>query len=100
MMGKIMKVIFGMLLVVVGIIYSGHALTVLWDWFMVPAFSLPSLPIAMAIGVRMVVAAMAGDVNDQHSAKDGDELLGRLFTTGIIVPTVQLFVGYIVTLFV
>lgn len=42
-------------LFVSGVAVNGLVLSVLWGWFMVPAFGLPPLGIAMAVGIAMTV---------------------------------------------
>ena len=43
-------------LLIVGSMWKGYVLTILWAWFVVPTFSLPELAIAPAIGLAMVVS--------------------------------------------
>ena len=40
---------------VVGYLLNGLALKMLWGWFMVPTFGLPTLSLAQAIGVGIMV---------------------------------------------
>lgn len=41
---------------IVGAIMNGWALAMLWAWFIVPIFNLPTLSIVQAIGIGMVVS--------------------------------------------
>jgi hypothetical protein len=41
--------------VAVGMIWRGYVFSILWDWFAVPAFGLPALSLAMAIGIALLV---------------------------------------------
>lgn len=42
-------------LVVLGTIFNGYALSILWAWFIAPTFHLPELSVTQAIGIAIVV---------------------------------------------
>lgn len=75
-------------------ILDGFATSVLWGWFMVPLFKLPSLPISAAIGI----AALIGLLTRQHipdpkekSESNGKNALFDLFVS----PFIAILIGYI-----
>jgi len=50
-------------------VLDGWVLKTVWGWFIVPLFSLPQIPLAYAVGLRMAVAAIFNRVpNDDESS--------------------------------
>jgi len=80
-------------------LWSGYALSVLWGWFMVPAFSLPPLSIGYAIGVAMVVSYLTQPVKLDDHKKDWKENLINGVTVAALRPAISLLLGWVVTLF-
>ncbi|HEY4515210.1 MAG TPA: hypothetical protein VJJ22_03585 [Candidatus Paceibacterota bacterium] len=78
-------------LLVVTYLLNGAALMLLWGWFMVPTFSLPSLSLSQAIGVGIVISFLA----QPYIPKDED---GRneSIVHDIIVPFLATLIGWIV----
>lgn len=82
----------------IGYVFSGYALSVLWGWFIVPVFELPELSVVPAIGIIIVVGYLTKqyDINE----KDKNESLGTRFSKDfvkfIFMPAYSLFLGYIV----
>jgi len=87
------------LLIVPLTIWRGYALTVLWQWFMVPALGLPELRVAEAIGVALVVTYLT-----YHSAgsdiKDGTEEAVKRTVFQALFPLLALGFGWIVHQFI
>lgn len=51
--------VFGIVgLIIVASIIRGYVLSIMWGWFVVPIFNLPSLGIAQSIGIAMVIAML------------------------------------------
>lgn len=77
--------------------WRGYVLMVLWRWFMVPAFHLPSLTLTLAIGLSLIV----GYLTHHTPTKDDDDSpdFGRLVCLALIYPAFALLVGWLVTLF-
>lgn len=57
--------------------WLGYTLSVLWGWFVVPAFGLPALSVAQAYGLTLVVRAAHGikDVDGNENKGLGLALL-------------------------
>jgi len=66
-------------------IWSGYALSVLWAWFIVPAFGLPMLSIPAAIGVSMIVSY----ITHQTIPSDKEESSFEKITKGILEATMK-----------
>lgn len=65
----------GVAAIVLGLVWSaawsGYTLSVLWGWFMVPAFGLPALSVAQAYGVALVVRVAHGLKDAESKDRDG-----------------------------
>lgn len=72
------------------ILWRGYVLAILWGWFAVPAFGLPQLTIAQAIGVSIVVGMLT------HQGFKDDRELGPLVALALLGPLVSLLIGWIV----
>lgn len=91
--------------IVFSAIFDGFVLSVLWGWFIVPAFHVSQLTLPLAIGVSMVVAMLtnrtAGNSREQEKdKKDIGETLLSSFFIALLVPLITLGISAIVHLFV
>lgn len=82
-------------------VWRGYVLTVLWKWFIVPAFGLPLLSIPIAIGISLLVQMMT----HEHAKSKADDLEGveqfvYIIMMGFLMPLLYLGIGGIVLLFV
>lgn len=82
---------------ILGVIWRGYVLTVLWAWFIVPTFKLPTLATAPAIGLAAIVSYMqptcaTPERNEKTSAEKLSGYLARMFGT----PLAALGFGWIV----
>jgi hypothetical protein len=80
-------------------LWSGYALSVLWGWFMVPAFSLPPLSIGYAIGVAMVVSYLTQTIKLNNGDTDWKKALVDGVAVAAVRPAISLLLGWVVTLF-
>ena len=81
--------------------YNGYALTILWGWFIMPIFNVPSLNIPVAIGIAMVVSFLTYDP-DLDGVKKEQEWSEKFLVNivyAFLKPTFALFFGWIITLF-
>lgn len=85
----------------VGTLWGGYVLTILWGWFIVPTFNLPSLSLASAIGVAMVIGYLIyrPNFNTDYDIDDWTKMIGRGFVSALIHPLFALFLGWIVHFF-
>lgn len=63
--------------------WSGLTLSVLWGWFVVPVFGAPSLSVAQAYGLALVVRVASG-LKDAESK--GDKGFGLVLAKLVLVP--------------
>lgn len=75
-------------LIVVGTLMNGWALSTIWNWFMVPIFVLPSLTLWQAMGVSMVFELFTG--TNRTKKKDSDTS-GKTYT-GALVESLALVI--------
>jgi hypothetical protein len=85
--------------VIVGIaaaamILRGWVLSVMWGWFIVPAFGLPALSIPIAIGIAMIMSYLTHQIepDDSSTAKAAGHAFGG--------PIMVLLLGWIVQMFI
>lgn len=80
-------------------VWSGYALSILWGWFIVPAFSLPSLSVVYAIGLAMVVSFLTQRADLKKDDREYGEILlvGTIYS--LLKPATALGLGYVLTLF-
>ena len=88
-----MMLVFGVALVVGGLLVNGWAISMLWGWFVVPLFGTKSLTIANAIGLSCFVSLFTAS-----SAKKEEDDLGTMIARVLIVPVLIVFIGWIVSL--
>jgi hypothetical protein len=86
-------------LIVFTSILNGYVLSVLWSWFIVPTFNIPSLNIPTAIGVALVVEYLTYQIKiDENDKKTsfGEKMSDR-FIISILKPAFALLFGWVVT---
>ena len=86
-------------LAVIGAIWSGYVLTILWAWFVVPTFGLPPLALAPAIGLAVVVSYLTHQYHPKPAKPDDDgkwDETARVIAHMVFRPAIALLVGWIV----
>lgn len=90
----------GLLAVVaIGSMWRGYALTILWAWFVVPVFGLPTLAIAPAIGVSLVVGFLTHQYRPSDVEEDSDERMIKAATYATLAPLFALAFGWCIKVF-
>ncbi len=79
--------------------YSGYALSVLYDWFIVTGFGVDSISIPTAIGVSIIVSYMATNEDYKSNDDDKSDVIARLAVKALLKPSAVLLVGWLVALF-
>ena len=89
---------------VLGPLWSGYVLSVLWGWFLVPAFHLPQISIALAIGISLVVNMLTAKSSSESVESGKDKGLSESFIRALafacLYPLLALGIGAIVHAFV
>lgn len=81
-----------------GSIWSGYALSTLWQWFAVPTFGLPALTVPAAIGVGLIVSYLTYQADlDKDDKNDPAERLVKHVVWMAVRPAFALLGGWIVT---
>jgi len=78
-------------------VWSGFVLSILWGWFLVPAFHLPQITIPLAIGISLVIGMLTYQVSAQEPDKTYTK---RSITIAIVYPLLLLIFGAIVHIFI
>ena len=86
----------GLALTFVAAVLEGWVLTVLWGWFIVPAFGVPGLRIPYAIGLALLVGMLTHRVRKEEHQPDTAHVLAH----GLVMPFLYLGLGWFVKLFV
>lgn len=94
-MGSFLQFVGAIAWIIISPAWWGLTLRILWGWFVVPIFDVPTLSIAQAIGVQTVV----GFATHHYSGTDERGTAEKL-AVAIVTPLVFLVFGYIVHLFV
>lgn len=81
-------------LIIVAYLLDGLALKMLWGWFLVPVFGLPTISLTQAIGVGIVI----GFLTQQHIPRD-EKQRREMFIYTVIAPVTAVAVGWVVHLF-
>jgi uncharacterized membrane protein SpoIIM required for sporulation len=92
----VVVLIVGLMPVIVTL--DGWAVSVLWAWFMVPYLHLPVLPVAVAIGVRLVISLLTFQEVDTPKEKKEEAWYSILFRA-LARPFLAVAFGYVVKLF-
>lgn len=81
----------------VGPILHGWVLSILWRWFMVPTFHLPTLQIPAAIGISLVVELITYHHVDAEPKNESatDKMFGQL-SMMLFLPLYVLAFGWVV----
>ena len=97
---------FGVLLlafggIIGGAIMNGWVLSILWSWFVIPIFGVPTLSIPLAIGFSLTVGMLAGKNSaPKNEKKSTTEVAGELIGAAFLTPLFVLFLGYIIKMFI
>lgn len=99
--GCVLVAIIVIIPALVGSIVNGWAFATLWGWFIVPIFALPSLRLAEAIGVALIVSFLTAPRMKQDEIT---ESLGEVIVNAtlqlILYPLISVSIGWIVYQFV
>jgi hypothetical protein len=95
-MGFLVVLILFVATVALSSILNGWALSILWEWFMVPVFALPSLTIPTAIGISLVVSYLTHHYVDTDKDEENAAKVGMY---AFLKPVVVLAIGWVVKQF-
>jgi len=87
-------------LLVIGAVWKGYILTVLWDWFMVPTFGLSPLALAPAMGLILLVSFLTHQ-SDAVKEPEGTsyEKTVKAISYTLLLPAMVLGCGWVVKQF-
>ena len=93
--------VYVMIILVGATICRGLATSVLWQWFAIPLFGLPSISIAQAIGIHLVVnSIIAKQATPKTEEKDIWVLCAQAAGAAVVAPLIAIGIGWIVLQFV
>jgi len=84
-------------LIVVSATMNGWALSILWEWYLVPIFDIPKISIPSAIGIALIVGYLT---HQQQDVDTEDYSPAEVMTRAIIIaftkPLLALLFGWVV----
>lgn len=78
---------------IISIILNGFALSVLWGWFVAPAFGLPELSVGYAMGIAVLI-----DMLNPTSQKP--DSIEAVIANAVLRPIFTLIFGWLILQFV
>lgn len=90
------------LLLGLGAVLNGWALSLMWAWFIIPVFSLPSISIGQAIGIGMIASFVTWQQQAEDKTKDEDALVTFFRCVFLIIfrPLITVGIAYLVKQFI
>ena len=85
---------------VITALLNGTVLSIIWGWFVVPVFRAPSLSIAYAIGLGLVVSFLTARSSNGKDERRAVEILFSGLLTIVVNAGVVLGLAFVVHLFV
>jgi len=85
-----------LVLVPLGIIWSGFVLTNLWAWFIVPSFGVPALSIPAAVGLTIIASYLTHKSGIIEDGKGMTEKIITSTTHMALKPALSLALGWVV----
>ena len=83
--------------IVLGSVWRGYVLSVLWGWFVIPVFEAPRLTTVGAIGLSLIASFLTYQSN--AAKKRDDDALIEALAVAAVVPAMALTMGWVVHLF-
>ena len=85
-------------MIIPSVMWSGYVLSIMWGWFIVPTFGLPSLQVGVAIDISGIISFIVP--TSDYKKKEEDEGIGEIVLGGVIravgKPAIFLLFGWIV----
>ena len=102
LMGCLGWIAYAALVLVLGSILGGWALSIMWEWFIVPVFALPSLGIVQAIGLSCVITLLAPRQIQRNSGvkKSTFDVVIETSAQAFLAPLLAVGFGWIVYQFI
>lgn len=95
--GLVIAVIMVVVAIAWGGFWGGLTLSVLWGWFVVPLFALPTLTIAQAYGIALVLRCAKGLMpSDNQKERSLADSFGRMLIIPPCVAGLLMGVGWCV----
>lgn len=91
-------IIFLLISTVLSVLESGYVLSVLWGWFIVPFFHLPTLPLVYAMGIAIIIDFALFRMSTHKDDRDKKQQIIDV-VIALIMPFWFLLIGWIIYLF-
>jgi hypothetical protein len=100
-MKTIALAVIALLITPLGIIWSGYALTILWEWFIVSTFGIASLTIPVAVGIAIIINYLTKGYsgNEPEDTRTSEEKIIFSIVVAVLKPAFALLFGWVITWF-
>lgn len=95
-MTTFMALLYLLVLLPLGVLWSGFALSNLWAWFVVSTFGVPPLSIPAAIGLSLIISYLTRQKTSIDKSKETIELIIESVMWMAFRPAAALGIGWIV----
>lgn len=88
---------FVVIFTVISVLVNGWVISLLWLWFIVPLFHLPSITILQAFGLALIIGRLTKfDVDVRAPERSTIDKILHVFGVGIASPLFTLLFGWII----
>jgi hypothetical protein len=87
------------LTIIISAILNGWALSILWEWFVVPIFNIQKISTLQAIGLSLIVGYFTATTQSKKKDDEKKELVISNLITLSLKPLFAVFFGWIVVQF-
>lgn len=97
---SLITIMIGVIIIsIIGLALSGYALSILWEWFIVPIFNVPSLSAPIAIGIMLIVNYVIYHHIEYKDYATLKEEVQNIIVASVVKPIGAIIVGWVITLF-
>jgi hypothetical protein len=94
-----MKTLFGVILIVAGIVLHGLVLSLSWNWFVTPHLVMPEMRLLVAMGIVACVAIFSNPDYIKRLSYSEDQQLLQGFFANVLSPVIALAICWILSWF-
>ncbi len=84
-----------LILLIPALCLRAWATQVLWGWYIVPLFGLPSLPFAGALGVMLIIGYLTSGATPSDVATDDTTKVASFLVNGFVMPFFAIGLGWL-----
>ena len=93
------KICFTLISMVITTIITGYVFQTLWEWFIVPTFTMQSLTLVQAIGISFFINYLKMNLDKKDDKEFSMELVFKSLAMSIVMSLFVFGIGWTITLF-